>query len=74
MANVKRIKNEIKELEKNSYPNVSLIQIDENNDFHYHAAIVGPNLTPYENGIFYLNIMFPLDYPFKPILCKFITP
>jgi ubiquitin-conjugating enzyme E2 O len=30
------------------------------------AAIVGPNGTPYHNGLFFFDIQFPADYPHSP--------
>ncbi|EFA06125.1 Ubiquitin-conjugating enzyme E2 N-like Protein [Tribolium castaneum] len=37
------------------------------------AQIVGPDNTPYKNGIFKVEILIPEKYPFIPPSIKFIT-
>ena len=46
----------------------------ENNYNEWTGYIKGPQNTPYENGVFKLKIIIPLDYPFKPPKINFITP
>ncbi|CAH1364458.1 hypothetical protein MTP99_000837 [Tenebrio molitor] len=37
------------------------------------AQIIGPDETPYKNGVFKLEIMIPSRYPFTPPSIKFLT-
>ena len=73
MAALKRILKEIVDFKKSQPLNIGLLQKNEYDAFNYFAIIIGPDFSPYENGIFYLSICYPTDYPFKPPKCKFIT-
>ena len=70
---IKRINQEINELQTNPVTNCSAGP-DEDNITHWNATIFGPEKTPYQGGIFKLDVKFPDDYPFKPPKIYFITP
>ncbi|TMW60718.1 hypothetical protein Poli38472_000760 [Pythium oligandrum] len=41
---------------------------------HLEAQILGPEGSPYEKGVFRLDIEVPERYPFEPPKVKFLTP
>jgi len=73
MASLLRIKKELKDMKTNPPANCFADLVDESNLYHWKAIIYGPVDTPYENGIFNLDIYIPNDYPFKPPKINFIT-
>ena len=66
MNTAKRIESEIKDIEKNPPSNCSAGPIDNSNIYEWQATIIGPDESPYEGGMFNLQISFPENYPFKP--------
>uniref|UniRef100_T1IND6 Ubiquitin-conjugating enzyme E2 T n=1 Tax=Strigamia maritima TaxID=126957 RepID=T1IND6_STRMM len=70
---ISRIQNEIKMLQNDPPPGISCwLKDDEYSQLE--ANVLGPMQTPYENGVFKLEIKIPNKYPFAPPIIQFITP
>ena len=82
MVNIERLRviNKLKEEYMDIYHNPILNIVatvglpDENNLFEWRFSIIGPSDTPYKDGLFFLTLKFPENYPSYPPKVTFDTP
>ena len=46
---------------------------DEENILNGNALIIGPEGTPYQYGNYLFNFTFPIEYPYKPPIVKYLS-
>jgi ubiquitin-conjugating enzyme E2 A len=67
-----RLSRELARLQSDNLDDI--ISVVPINDYCWHAKIKGPVNTPFENGVFDIQLTFDSDYPIKAPSVKFLTP
>ncbi|RZC48678.1 hypothetical protein C5167_017106 [Papaver somniferum] len=70
---VKRILQEVKEMQANPSDDFMSLPLEEN-IFEWQFAIKGPPDTEFEGGIYHGRIQLPADYPFQPPAFMLLSP
>ncbi|KAK4483309.1 hypothetical protein RD792_010495 [Penstemon davidsonii] len=70
---VKRILQEVKEMQSNPTGDFMSLPLEEN-IFEWQFAFRGPRDSEFEGGIYHGRIQLPADYPFKPPSFMLLTP
>ncbi|QPG73245.1 hypothetical protein FOA43_000553 [Brettanomyces nanus] len=73
MSRVKRISKELEDVKRDTLSKVTLEPVDEDSLQHLKGTFEGPPGTPYEGGLFEVDIKITDEYPFKPPIMKFDT-
>ena len=65
MSVIQRLNKEYALMQKENTSHLSAAPVGDNL-FEWEGVIIGPTETPYEGGVFVLQISIPSNYPFKP--------
>ena len=70
------IRDEFKQLQRKPLSNfgITVGLFNEDNIFEWKCTILGPKDTCYKNGLFYLKVIFPDDYPNSKPEIIFLSP
>ncbi|EGD78793.1 ubiquitin protein ligase [Salpingoeca rosetta] len=68
-----RVIKELRTLRRDPVPLCSVGAHEDGDLSHWTALMLGPPGTPYEGGVFQLDIKLPEQYPLKPPAVRFIT-
>ncbi|KAJ8940054.1 hypothetical protein NQ314_010886 [Rhamnusium bicolor] len=71
-GSTRRILVETKNLSKDPPPGISATP-DDNNCRYFHVVMAGPSGSPYEGGLFKLELFLPENYPLSPPNVRFLT-
>jgi hypothetical protein len=73
LAAAKRLRKELQVLQKSPVDADIALQHNPDNLLQWKAWIHGPTETPYQGGVFELDIRCGVDYPLAPPSIKFVT-
>ena len=71
-ARLRRVNKEIADCKNDKASKISIELVDDN-PFHLCGSFPGPEDTPYQGGVYQVDIVIPDGYPFQPVKMKFIT-
>ncbi|KAJ6476088.1 ubiquitin-conjugating enzyme/RWD-like protein [Mycena sanguinolenta] len=71
-ARLRRVNKEIADCKNDKTSGIRIDLIDSS-PFHLKGSFPGPEDTPYQGGLFEVDIVIPDSYPFAPVKMKFIT-
>ncbi|ONK72056.1 uncharacterized protein A4U43_C04F15230 [Asparagus officinalis] len=73
MLDLSRVQKELTECNKDTAVSGVTLSLNGSDLTHLAGTITGPLGTPYEGGVFHIDIKLPSGYPFEPPKMQFIT-
>ena len=76
MNSLQRLKSELQRMQRRPLTNLgcTIGLFDEKNLYRWKATFLGPQDSPYNTGLFFIELMFPDDYPMNAPQIRFLTP